>query len=103
LAARERFGIGFRHVEGDELTALQPGPPRFVKGTFVPGWKTADDPKLLGKAVWAYAERLGARFEKARQACRCEAGWRDFDAGRWHDKAGKTPRHRRRGLVTPAG
>ncbi|MFC3326144.1 NAD(P)/FAD-dependent oxidoreductase [Mesorhizobium cantuariense] len=66
-AARERFGIGFRHVEGEELAALQPGlSPRFVKGTFVPGWKTVADPKLLGKAVWAYAEGLGARFEKAR-------------------------------------
>ena len=66
-AARERFGIGFRHVEGQEIAALQPGlAPRFVKGTFVPGWKTVADPKLLGKAVWAYAERLGARFEQAR-------------------------------------
>jgi D-amino-acid dehydrogenase len=66
-AARERFGIGFRHVEGDELARLQPGlSPRFIKGTFVPGWKTVADPKLLGKAVWAYAEGLGARFEKAR-------------------------------------
>ncbi|MBZ9675540.1 NAD(P)/FAD-dependent oxidoreductase [Mesorhizobium sp. ES1-1] len=66
-AARERFGIGFRHVAGDELAALQPGlSPRFIKGTFVSGWKTVDDPKLLGKAVWAYAEGLGARFEKAR-------------------------------------
>jgi D-amino-acid dehydrogenase len=65
-SARERHGIGFRHVEGRDLAALQPGlSPRFVKGTFVPGWKTADDPKLLGKAVWAYAEGLGARFEKA--------------------------------------
>ncbi|MER9294918.1 FAD-binding oxidoreductase [Mesorhizobium sp. M0621] len=66
-AARERFGIGFRHVEGEELAALQPGlSPRFVKGTFVPGWKTVADPKLLGKAVWAYAQTKGARFEKAR-------------------------------------
>jgi D-amino-acid dehydrogenase len=64
--ARGRFGIGHRHVGGEELAALQPGlSPRFVKGTFVPGWKTADDPKLLGKALWAYAERLGARFEQA--------------------------------------
>jgi D-amino-acid dehydrogenase len=66
-AARERFGIGFRHVEGEELAALQPGlSPRFVKGTFVPGWKTVADPKLLGKAVWAYAQAKGARFELAR-------------------------------------
>ena len=59
-AARDRFGIAFRHVEGDELAALQPGlSPRFVKGTFVPGWKTVADPKLLGKAIWAYAESEG--------------------------------------------
>ncbi len=65
-AARDRFGIAYRHVEGQELAALQPGlSPRFVKGTFVPGWKTVADPKLLGKAVWAYAERKGARFEPA--------------------------------------
>lgn len=65
-AARDRFGIGYRHVEGIELAELQPGlSPRFVKGTFVPGWKTVADPKLLGKAVWAYAESKGAWFEKA--------------------------------------
>lgn len=73
-AARERFGIDFRHVEGEDMAALQPGlAPRFVKGTFVPGWKTVADPKLLGQAVWAYAERLGARFEQAR-VDRVEAG-----------------------------
>ncbi|WP_181176851.1 MULTISPECIES: FAD-binding oxidoreductase [unclassified Mesorhizobium] len=66
-AARERFGIGFRHVEGEDLATLQPGlSPCFVKGTFVPGWKTVADPKLLGKAVWAYAQSKGARFQMAR-------------------------------------
>jgi D-amino-acid dehydrogenase len=66
-AARDRFGIRYRHVEGQELADLQSGlSPRFVKGTFVPGWKTVADPKLLGKAVWAYAEKCGARFENAR-------------------------------------
>ncbi|MER9965772.1 FAD-binding oxidoreductase [Mesorhizobium sp. M0060] len=73
-AARQRFGIGFSHVEGNALAALQPGlSPRFVKGTFVPGWKTVADPMLLGKAIWAYAEGLGAGFEKARIE-RVEAG-----------------------------
>ncbi|MER8424161.1 FAD-binding oxidoreductase [Mesorhizobium sp. M1403] len=73
-AARQRFGIGFSHVEGSALAALQPGlSPRFVKGTFVPGWKTVADPKLLGKAIWAYAEGLGAGFEKTRIE-RVEAG-----------------------------
>jgi D-amino-acid dehydrogenase len=64
-AARDRFGIRYHHVEGDELAALQPGlSKQFVKATFIPGWKTADDPKLLGKAIWAYAENMGARFVK---------------------------------------
>jgi len=63
--ARARFGIPFHHVEGEEMAALQPGlSKQFVKATFVPGWKTSIDPKLLGKAVWAYAEKLGARFER---------------------------------------
>lgn len=65
-AARDRLGIKYRHVEGGELAAFQPGlSPRFVKGTFVAGWKTVSDPKLLGKAIWAYAEGRGARFEEA--------------------------------------
>jgi D-amino-acid dehydrogenase len=65
--ARTRHGITFRHVAGDEMSALQPGlSPRFVKGTFVPGWKTVADPRLLGKALWAYAERLGAKLRIGR-------------------------------------
>ncbi len=64
-AARKRFGIDFRHVDAAQLASLQPGlSPQFVKGTFVPGWKTVADPKLLGKALWAYAERLGIRFRQ---------------------------------------
>ncbi|GHD18287.1 NAD(P)/FAD-dependent oxidoreductase [Tianweitania populi] len=64
--ARDRFGITFRHVEGADLAALQPGLSReFTKGTFVPDWKTVSDPKLLGKAIWAYAESRGARFVQA--------------------------------------
>jgi D-amino-acid dehydrogenase len=63
-AARQRFGIGFRHVDGADLADLQPGlSPRFVKGTFVPDWKTVADPKRLGKAAFAHAQRQGARFE----------------------------------------
>jgi D-amino-acid dehydrogenase len=66
-AARERHGIGFRHVEGKEIADLQPGlAKRFVRGTFVPQWKTVTDPMLLGKAVWKYAESKGARFVKGR-------------------------------------
>jgi D-amino-acid dehydrogenase len=65
-AERERFGIGFQHVAGEALADLQPGlSPRFVRGTFVPVWKTVSDPKMLGKAIWTYAQSKGARFEMA--------------------------------------
>jgi len=61
--ARDRHGIVYRHLEKDQLAAYQPGlAPQFVRGTFVPGWKTVANPKDLGKAIWRYAEDLGARF-----------------------------------------
>lgn len=64
--ARERYGIAYEHVEGSRLAELQPGlSPRFIKGTFVPGWKTVSDPQELGKVLWAYAQSRGARFERA--------------------------------------
>ncbi|WP_187968607.1 NAD(P)/FAD-dependent oxidoreductase [Aquibium microcysteis] len=73
-AARKRFGIEFRHVDGADLAALQPGlSPQFVRGTFVPGWKTVADPKLLGKALWAHAESLGVHFRPG-EATGVEAG-----------------------------
>jgi D-amino-acid dehydrogenase len=62
-AARDRFGIAYRHLAKAELADHQPGlSPQFVRGTFVPGWKTVADPKLLGKAVWSHAEAQGATF-----------------------------------------
>ncbi|WP_442581314.1 NAD(P)/FAD-dependent oxidoreductase [Mesorhizobium sp. ASY16-5R] len=64
-AAREKLGIPFEHVTGARLAELQPGlSPRFTHGTFQPTWKQVADPKLFGKAIWAYAERKGARFEQ---------------------------------------
>ena len=64
--ARTRFGFDFRHLGPDGIAELQPGlSPAFVKATFVPGWKTVADPKLLGKSIFAYAERTGnVRFEE---------------------------------------
>ncbi|MGU3399651.1 NAD(P)/FAD-dependent oxidoreductase [Brucellaceae bacterium D45D] len=60
---REEAGIAYEHVRGARLEELQPGlSPRFVAGTFVPGWKNVDDPKLFGQAIWAHAQRLGARL-----------------------------------------
>ncbi|MGO1163353.1 NAD(P)/FAD-dependent oxidoreductase [Brucella pseudogrignonensis] len=64
--AKAKAGIAYEHVRGERLKALQPGlDPRFVAGTFVPGWKNVSDPKLFGQAIWAYAESKGARFLKA--------------------------------------
>ncbi|MBV2144793.1 FAD-binding oxidoreductase [Falsochrobactrum sp. TDYN1] len=64
---RGKAGIAYEHVRGTQLAELQPGlSPRFVAGTFVPGWKNVSDPKLFGQAVWAYAERLGARFQQGK-------------------------------------
>lgn len=64
--AKAKAGIAYEHVRGERLKALQPGlDPRFVAGTFVPGWKNVSDPKLFGQAIWAYAEKKGARFLKA--------------------------------------
>jgi D-amino-acid dehydrogenase len=65
-AARERFGIEFRHLAQAELADYQPGLWRgFTHGTFVPGWKTVSDPKHLGRAIWSHAERRGARLREA--------------------------------------
>jgi D-amino-acid dehydrogenase len=65
-AARTEAGIAFEHLRGEALAEHQPGlSPRFVAGTFVPGWKTVSDPQHVGKGLWAYAEKLGARFVQA--------------------------------------
>ena len=60
---RAQAGIEFRHVRGSDLADLQPGlSPRFVAGTFVPGWKTVSDPYLLAHAIWRHAEKHGAKL-----------------------------------------
>ena len=62
-AARDRFGIEYRHLVRSELADYQPGLAQtFIRGTFLPGWKTVSDPKDLGKAIWRYAEEKGAVF-----------------------------------------
>jgi D-amino-acid dehydrogenase len=74
---REQAGIAFEHVRGQRLVELQPGlSPRFVAGTFVPGWKTVSEPQAFALALWAHAQRCGATFEKAEIAGleRSEAG-----------------------------
>lgn len=60
---RRRYQIAFQHLGRDEIAAYQPGlSERFMRATFVPGWKTVDDPQQLGQAIWVHAEHHGARF-----------------------------------------
>lgn len=65
-ALRRRFHIPFRHLKREEIADYQPGLSEvFQRATFVPGWKTVADPQRLGQALWAHAERHGARFMPA--------------------------------------
>ncbi len=84
-AERDRHGVEYRHLNRAELGDLQPGlSPHFHSGTFLPGWKTVDDPQLFSKAVWAYAQSLGAQFRRAtvRAITVAERGVRvTFDGG----------------------
>lgn len=60
---RAEAGIEFEQVHGTRLAELQPGlSSQFGAATFVPGWKTVSDPYHYARAVWAYAESLGANF-----------------------------------------
>jgi len=57
--ARAAHGIDFRHMTAEEMAELQPGlSPRFIKGTFTPGWFSIADPKDY---VLALAERFHAQ------------------------------------------
>src|SRR5690606_7557262 len=52
--ARARYGFEFRHMDMEEAASIQPGlSESFVRATFVPGWKNASDPKILGKSAFA--------------------------------------------------
>ncbi|MDN5843167.1 MAG: FAD-dependent oxidoreductase [Alcaligenaceae bacterium] len=64
---REAHGIALRHVQGEELAALQPGlAKRFAYGTFLPGWRTVSDPHVLARSIGEAALAHGAVFLKDR-------------------------------------
>src|SRR5690606_12621425 len=57
--ARADHGIEFQHMSPAEMADLQPGlSPRFIRGTFPPGWYSIADPKLYTLAL---AERFRAQ------------------------------------------
>ena len=63
--ARHHHGIAFRHMDAEEMAALQPGlAPRFVKGTFTPGWYSIDDPKIYTLALADHFQRIGGVIER---------------------------------------
>lgn len=54
--AQTAHGIEFRHLDAEQMANLQPGlSPRFIKGTFTPGWWSIADPKDY---VLALAEKF---------------------------------------------
>ncbi|MBO6724135.1 MAG: FAD-binding oxidoreductase [Rhizobiaceae bacterium] len=64
---REKAGIDVHHLSQQEIAQYQPGlSERFVRAVFVPGWCNVADPAEFGRAVWQYAETLGARWVKDR-------------------------------------
>lgn len=61
--ARAAEGIGFEHVRGARLAALQPGlSAQFVAGTFVAEWQTVADPYLFALALAEWLRRDGVGF-----------------------------------------
>ncbi|MBB4065887.1 NAD(P)/FAD-dependent oxidoreductase [Gellertiella hungarica] len=63
--ARENHGIEFSHLDPAGMAEIQPGlSPRFVRGTFTPGWYSIADPKLYTLALADHFRARGGRIEK---------------------------------------
>ncbi|MBO1326566.1 FAD-binding oxidoreductase [Acetobacter sp. TBRC 12305] len=64
--ARTRHGIAFHHMDAQEMAQLQPGlSPRFIRGTFTPGWYSITDPKLYTLALAEHFRAMGGVIEIA--------------------------------------
>lgn len=60
---REHYGIEVNHMNAAQMADIQPGlSPRFIAASYVPAWRNVNDPKLFGKALWNYAQSLGANL-----------------------------------------
>jgi D-amino-acid dehydrogenase len=61
--ARIAHGIEFQHMVAEEMATLQPGlAPRFIMGTFTPGWWSIADPKLYVQALADQFRAAGGRI-----------------------------------------
>lgn len=64
--ARRDHGIEFHHLSAAEMAGLQPGlSPRFVRGTFTPGWFSIADPRDYTLALADRLRAQGGRVERA--------------------------------------
>lgn len=64
--ARAQHGIAFQHLDATEMAQIQPGlAPRFIKGTFTPGWYSIADPKLYTLALADHFRSIGGRIDRA--------------------------------------
>ncbi|WP_134680340.1 NAD(P)/FAD-dependent oxidoreductase [Paracoccus ravus] len=63
--ARAEHGIEFRHMDAAEMAGIQPGlAPRFIKGSFTPGWYSIADPKLYTLALADRFRAMGGVIEE---------------------------------------
>lgn len=64
--ARADHGIEFRHMDAAGMAEIQPGiAPRFIKGTFTPGWYSIADPKLYTIALADRFRDNGGTLDRA--------------------------------------
>ena len=64
--ARAEHGIEFRHMDAAEMAEIQPGlAPRFIKGTFTPGWYSIADPRLFTIALADRFRENGGTLDRA--------------------------------------
>lgn len=64
--ARQEHGIEFHHLDANGMAELQPGiAPRFIRGTFTPGWYSIADPKLYTLALADHFRAQGGTIERA--------------------------------------
>ncbi len=62
---REQFGVSVQHLQGEEIKTFQPGlSNRIVAATFIPGWKTVDDPHQVAMNFWSRVHERGGALIK---------------------------------------
>jgi D-amino-acid dehydrogenase len=65
-AFKQQYGVEVKHLRGDEINEYQPGlSKKIVAATFIPGWKSVDDPHQIATLYWDRVQgRGGALMDK---------------------------------------